>query len=71
MTLSEMINRLKLNCAIEIRDFENIMICKTGSDRKGITPYLNYDVVSWFPKSIDEFCVLIDDREDLYNGEIK
>ena len=65
MTLKDMIDRLRLHCSIEIRDYENNMICKTVTDRKGVTPYLHYEVVSWFVcNNIGSFCVLIDDRGD-------
>ena len=61
-----MIEGLKIPCLIEIRDFDNNMICQTGTDRKGIIPYLNYNVVSWFVRSNTgcAFCVMIDDREE-------
>lgn len=67
MTLNDMIKFLRKTCDIEIRDHDNYRICETSSDSKGVIPYLNYEIIEWFPLldstfQMGMFCVLINDE---------
>ena len=67
MTLKDMIDKLRLASLIEIRDRDNFRICITASNAKGVIPYLDYDVIEWFPlfesfSQREMFCVLIDEE---------
>lgn len=66
MTLNDMIKNLRKNCAIAIRDHDNFRICENSSNSKGVIPYLNYEIIEWFPMidstyEMGMFCVLIND----------
>lgn len=51
MKLREMIETLKvtINERVEIRDADNCEICNVPVATSGLNPYLDCDVVSWFP----------------------
>jgi hypothetical protein len=34
---------------ISIRDKDNMAICSCKTDSKGVDPYINCEVVEWFP----------------------
>ena len=58
---------MRNKCEIQIRDHDNFRICETSSDSKGVIPYLNYEIIEWFPMidstyEIGMFCVLINDE---------
>ena len=72
MRLGDMTYSLRIPCLIEIRDKDNTKICTCGTDSKGIDPYVNYEVVEWFPNIFGEtdyncLTVLIDleDTDDV------
>ena len=49
MKLKELIDTLLSDCNIAIRDENNENICTTRSNSKGVIPYLNKEVIKWFP----------------------
>lgn len=49
MKFKEMIDTLTQGYSVTIRDEENEIICKTRTDSKGIIPYIDKDVIKWFP----------------------
>lgn len=67
MTLKEMVEKLRKTEVVEIRDHDNYLICTCKTDSKGITPYLENEVIEWFAFSDSvfygpNFCVLINDE---------
>lgn len=64
MKFNEMIARLRLPAEIEIRNKHNERICECMSDSMGVKPYLDIDVLEWFPNSINSrgthFTVFLD-----------
>ena len=44
-----MIDTLNQGYNVAIRDEENENVCNTRTDSKGIIPYLDKDVIKWFP----------------------
>lgn len=57
MKFGDMLHTLRTRCKIEIRDKENTGVCICQSDSKGVDPYINYDVVEWFPATDSTLCV--------------
>lgn len=52
MKLKDMIDILLQDYSIAIRDYnDNNVVCVTRTHSKGIIPYLNKEVVMWFPSS--------------------
>ena len=49
MKFKEMIDTLPQGYSVSIRDEENENVCSTRTDSKGIIPYLDKDVIKWFP----------------------
>lgn len=49
MKLSDVLNNLRIDCTIEIRDKDNNGICTCITNSKGVDPYINCEVVEWFP----------------------
>lgn len=49
MKFKEMIDTLSQGYTVAIRDEENENVCNTRTDSKGIIPYLDKDVIKWFP----------------------
>lgn len=49
MKLSDVLNNLRIDCTIEIRDKDNMEICTCDTNSKGVDPYINCEVVEWFP----------------------
>ena len=49
MKFKEMIDTLTQDYSVLIRDEENENVCSTRTDSKGIIPYLDKDVINWFP----------------------
>lgn len=49
MKFKEMIDTLNQCYTVAIRDEENENVCNTRTDSKGIIPYLDKDVIKWFP----------------------
>lgn len=49
MKFKEMIDTLNQGYTVAIRDEENENVCNTRTDSKGIIPYLDKDVIMWFP----------------------
>ena len=66
MTLGDMVDMLRITpLLVEIRDFDGYEICTCKTDSKGITPYLNYKVICWFPSHAPfkqcDFTVYVDE----------
>lgn len=49
MKFKEMIDTLSQGYSVAIRDEENENVCNTRTNLKGIIPYLDKDVIEWFP----------------------
>ena len=49
MKFKEMIDTLSQGYTVSIRDEENENVCNTRTNSKGIIPYLDKDVIKWFP----------------------
>ena len=49
MKLGDMLHILRIACWIGIVDKDNRKICECYSDSKGVDPYINCEVVEWFP----------------------
>jgi hypothetical protein len=49
MKFKEMTDTLTQGYSVAIRDEENENVCNTRTDSKGIIPYLDKDVIKWFP----------------------
>ena len=50
MLLKEFLEKLKFqDKEIEINDENGESICKAYANSRGVQPYLNYEVVQWFP----------------------
>lgn len=49
MKFKEMIDTISQGYYVAIRDEENETVCSTRTDSKGIIPYLDKDVIKWFP----------------------
>lgn len=49
MKFKEMTDTLSQGYSVAIRDEENENVCSTRTDSKGIIPYLDKDVIKWFP----------------------
>lgn len=66
MKFKEMIETLKtaVNERVEIRNSDNCEICNVPVATSGLNPYLDCDVVSWFPSGAPgrnaTFTVLLD-----------
>ena len=52
ITLGKVIDLLRIDATIEIRNEENMMICICRSDTQGIDPYRNMNVIEWFVNSV-------------------
>jgi len=65
MKVQELIKNLESGHSesIEIRDSDNYTICTTRTDRKGMRPYLDCEIKSWFPfhSLYGGICILIED----------
>ena len=64
MTLGDLVGKIIPGHSelVEIRDSDNYEICTTRSDRKGIAPYLDCEVIGWFPFDFTDsggICVLV------------
>ena len=57
MIFKEMVELLRINCGVEIRDESNCNVCFCESNSRGIEPYLDKEVVEWFVASSNTFCV--------------
>ena len=64
MKFSDMLDRLRIHTYVTIRDNENMEVCKCKTDSKGVEPYIDYDVIEWFPCLDCGFVVLLDIKED-------
>jgi hypothetical protein len=67
MTVKDMVEKLRMSKLVEIRDHANFFICICKTDSKGITPYLENEVIEWFPFGESDFygpnfCILINDE---------
>ena len=51
-----MLHILRIECTISIRDRDNIGICTCTTNSKGVDPYINCEVVEWFP-SVASKCI--------------
>ena len=49
MKVKEMIELLRVDEKIEFRNEDNREICITNSNSEGMAPYLERDVLEWFP----------------------
>ena len=49
MRLGDILRILRFEINIEIRDKDNNSICICNTNSKGVDPYVNYEVVNWFP----------------------
>lgn len=49
MKFKEMTDTLTQGYSVAIRDEENENVCSARTDSKGIIPYLDKDVIKWFP----------------------
>lgn len=66
MRLGDMLHILRFECTLSIRDRDNIGICTCETSSKGVDPYINYEVVEWFPggsSTATDITVLIDLEE--------
>lgn len=66
MKVAELIGRLSRSFNIEFRDSNDKYICDTKSTSKGIEPYLEYDVLKWYPAmtiSNTFICILLEDKD--------
>lgn len=67
MTVKDMVEKLRMPKMVEIRDHANYFICTCKTESKGITPYLENEVIEWFPFDDSvfygpNFCILINDE---------
>ena len=65
MKVAEMIERLGRAVDIEFRDSNDKYICDTKSISKGVEPYLEHNVLKWYPgmTAMNTFiCILIEDK---------
>lgn len=66
MKVAELIERLSRTVDIKFRDSKDKYICDTRSTSKGIEPYLEYDVLKWYPAMtvMNMFiCILLEDKD--------
>lgn len=64
MRLGDMLHVLAFEFSLEIRGKDNIEICTCGTNSRGIDPYVNYDIVEWFPDTLRKCIVVLIDLED-------
>lgn len=69
MRLGDMLHTLRIECTIAIRDKDNIEICTCNTNSKGIDPYVNCEVVEWYPAVFStaigaDFVVLLEDTDE-------
>lgn len=67
MTLGEMISKLRFSTELEIRNKHNEKVCELNTASYGIEPYLDIEVVEWFPNSFNcrgtQFTAFLDIEE--------
>ena len=64
MKFRDMLETLRTEGVVEIRDQDNIGVCVCNTDSKGVEPYTDLEVVEWFvfatsPLNSKSFCVLL------------
>lgn len=52
MTFRDMVEKITLDCDIEIRTQEDDPVCKCRSNSIGIEPYLDAEVIGWYPSQM-------------------
>ena len=67
MKLGDILHILRFECTIGIRDKDNVGICTCDTNSKGVNPYVNCEVIEWFPcvnDSTSTDAVFLIDLED-------
>lgn len=49
MTFREMVEKITISCDIDIRTKDDDPVCKCHSNSIGVEPYLDAEVVGWYP----------------------
>ena len=65
MKLKDLLDTLRTEGRVEIRDQDNNSVCVCETDSKGVEPYRELKVVEWFvfspsPFNNKDFCVLLE-----------
>ena len=75
LILRDLVYRLRVNpLKVEIRNADNFQICVCKCDSEGVLPYLDREVLQWFPTQHSvikesDFVVLIKDADKEPDGE--
>ena len=74
MTVKEFVLKLDKTELIDIRDTAHEFICLAYSDTKGLDPYMDKEVISWYKPAnggqVDR-CIMIDDAEGSSPADIE